>query len=257
MHLGSIGLVGGPAGSLAAVYERTVARRILGSSDRVIAVSNAVFDHGCALGVPRDKLSVVPNGVDGGSFHPAPYGRRTGKRKVLSIGRLVPNKGIEFLIAAAPAVLARHDVEFLVVGEGPRLEELDSLARRAGVRESFAFLGLVPSVGDLLRMCDVFVRPSLTEGMPLTVLEAMACGIPVVATSVGGTPEVVHHGSTGLLCAPGDARSLAAGINAVLDDPQLANRLRDNGRAFVKEGHDWEEVARMTGDVYASLRGAG
>ncbi len=257
MHLGSIDDVGGLTGSLAATYERTIARRILENSNHVIAVSRAVSDHASALGVPRSKLSVVPNGVDTDVFRPDPSRKKGSKKRILSVGRLVPNKGIQVLVRAAPAVLAEHDVEFLVIGRGPMLAELESLARKEGVREAFSFLGLVPSVSDMLQTCDVFVRPSMTEGMPLTVLEAMACGVPVVATSVAGTSEIVHQGSTGLLCPPGDAHSLAQAINASLDDPQLAKRLGENGRAMVGKGYDWEGAARMTRDVYESLGGAG
>jgi len=141
---------------------------------------------------------------------------------VLTLARLDRQKGLRYLIEAAAHV---PDAIFAIAGEGPDRAELESLAKSTGVADRVRFLGFRSDVPDLLAACDLFVLPSLFEGLPLSVVEAMAAGKPVVATRVGGTDEAVEHGVTGLLVPAEDATALASAIREVLSSGALAARM--------------------------------
>lgn len=250
MQLGAMDQLRGLTGLAVEAYEQVVGRVILRRSDAVIAVSQAVAEHGERLGGQRDRLTVIPNGVDSGRFAARDRAASRGKRVVL-LGRLISNKGPQFLLEAAPSVLERHpDAEFVVVGDGPLRASLEARVRQYGVEGAFRFLGERSDVPQILETCAVMVRPSLTEGLPLAVLEAMAGGLPVVATPVGGTAEAVVHGRTGLLVRPGSVDELARGINTLLDDPDLAARLGANGRTLAGTVFSWDRIVDATLEVY-------
>jgi glycosyltransferase involved in cell wall biosynthesis len=253
MQLGSMEQLGGLAGAVTTAYERAIGRAILRRSDFVIAVSQAVRQHARRLGVPAGRIEVIPNGVDLDAFRPAREVVRAERPRVAFVGRLLFNKGPQYLVAAAPLVLARHPAtEFVIVGDGPLRPQLEQTVARQGLAGAFRFLGMRPDVPALLGdpTLSLFVRPSLSEGLPLTVLEAMACGLPVVATPVGGTAEVVRDGETGYLVPPRAVEPLAAAICRLLDDPAHARALGANGRALVEREYSWERIAERTVAVY-------
>ena len=128
---------------------------------------------------------------------------------------------------------------------------MESQVRRLGVGSDVPFLGTRYNVPELMRQADVFVRPSFLEGMPLTVLEAMASALPVVATPVGGTTELLGNGAYGRLFPVGDHRALARSINEVLDDPAAAQDMGRGGCALIKARYTWEKVVEETERVYA------
>jgi len=175
LHLGSVGRLGGIYGGLATLFEKTVGRNTLRRSSHVIAVSEAVREHALLLGVPRSRITVVPNGVDVQGIRPRPFDSMSREKniRILFVGRLLPNKGPQYLIEAAETVVRKHpQVEFVVVGDGPMLPTLVRQVERVGLGNRFRFLGVVDDVYQVFRSCDIFIRPSLVEGMPLTVLEA-------------------------------------------------------------------------------------
>jgi glycosyltransferase involved in cell wall biosynthesis len=211
--------------------------------DRDIAVSRASRDRLIRyLGVPSSRLVAVPNAVELQRFDaPAEPGRSALRREwgippdapVLGVlARLTPQKGLTYLISAMPAILAQHPGTYaLVVGEGYLRPDLEAQATSLGVAERVLFVGYRRNVVDYLRASDLFVLPSLFEGMPLSILEAMGAGLPVIATAVDGTPEVVIDGETGLLVSPEDPLALAEAVNRLLGDPELAARMGRDGRA--------------------------
>ena len=228
--------------------------------DRYIAVSHEVAR--CLndeLGVPPRKLSVVRNGIAVSSSDQAldPQFRSTigdgePRRIIFTPARLHRQKGHQYLLEAARDV---PDALFLLAGEGPNRDELQKLAMDLGISDRVRFLGHRPDVARLLMHCDVFVLPSLYEGLPLSVLEAMAAGRPVVATDVGGTNEAVVDGVSGLLVPPADSKALAAAINVVLADPARAADLAAAGRARVHEFFSAEAMVRGVQDIYQELLG--
>jgi glycosyltransferase involved in cell wall biosynthesis len=256
LHLGR--LEGGSRAlrALVRTYELTLGRYIVRRSDHVTCVSSAVAEHARRIGGRVTSVTVIPNGVDTGLFHPRP-GRNSSGEAVLFVGRLVPNKGPETLIKAVPLVLARHpQARFLIAGDGPLRNRLEEQARKLDVEEAVHFLGIRKDVPDLMREAALLVRPSSLEGMPLVVLEAMASAIPTVATPVGGTPELVKDGVHGFLVPVGSSAALAEAITRLLDDRPLAQKMGRRGRDLVENGYSWDAVVDKTERVYAEVKKA-
>jgi len=206
---------------------RLQVRAVGAGVDRYLAVSRHVRDRLVAgAGLPQHKLRLVSNGIDpdavGRVADPVLRARLAGapdRPLVLAAARLSPQKAIGVLLAAAPLV---PDAVFVIAGDGPERASLEARAQALGIAGRVRFLGLRDDVPELLAVCDVFVLPSLFEGLPLSVLEAMAAAKPVVATRIPGTDEAVVDGATGILVPPGNAPALAAAIRAFLSDPVRA-----------------------------------
>jgi glycosyltransferase involved in cell wall biosynthesis len=248
-HLGPVSELGLRYGLPSRLYEQTVGRFILSRADSVTAVSEAVARHVLSLGASGDRLTVVPNGVDAKRFKPAETLIQS--KEVVFVGRLVFNKGPQFLVEAIPSVLAAvPQAHFTFVGDGPMLEQLKDRTRELGVENAADFLGRRGDVEDLLAPATVFARPSLLEGFSLTVLEAMACGVPVVATPVGGTAEVMCDGIHGYLVPPRDVDALADRIVAVLVDPNEASRMGQSGRNAVETSYSWDRAVEQLIGVF-------
>jgi len=202
---------------------------------RYLAVSRHVRDRlAGTIGLSERKLRVVPNGIDPALFtQPADpalrarFGGSPDRPLVFTAARLSPEKAIDVLVSAAPLV---PEAMFIIAGEGPERAALEARAEALGVARRVRLLGARHDVAQLLAACDLFVLPSRFEGLPISVLEAMAAAKPVVATRIGGTDEAVVDGETGILVPPGDAGALAAAIRTFLADPELARRSGEAGR---------------------------
>jgi glycosyltransferase involved in cell wall biosynthesis len=168
----------------------------------------------------------------------------------VTVARLVSQKGHEVLLQALTAL---PEVTALFAGDGPLRGELELRARQLGVADRTVFLGNVQDVPGLLARADLFVLTSVNEGLPLSILEAMAAGLAVVATRVGGTPEVVVDEGTGLLVAPGDPGSTAAAIRRLMKDDGLRDRLGRNGQLVVRERFRAERMVEDVITLYEEL----
>ncbi len=209
---------------------------------------------------------VMPMGVDTQRFSAGPERGGNSNQTVLFVGRLAKKKGVEHLLRAFPDVLARHpDARLVVVGDGPCRGELEALSSQMGLAERIRFVGAQPPA-ELPRFYSrsrVFVGPSVvtrggdTESFGLVFVEAMAADCPVVGTSVGGIPDVVIHGRTGLLVEPESPGALAAAINGLLDSPAEAGRMGSVARRWVRRKFDWRQVARGYANLLARAAGAG
>jgi glycosyltransferase involved in cell wall biosynthesis len=243
----------------ATVHERSVGRFILRRSRRVIAVSSSVAAHLRHLRVDAARIDVVPNGVDHERFHPPAAGRPPAGTDrppaVVFVGRLVANKGPALFVEALGA-LAAAGVGFTatVVGDGPLRARLEAHVVRLGLAGRVSFSGEVTDVADRLREADIMVRPSLTEGLPLTVLEAMASGACVLASDIPGNAELIVSGASGLLFRPGDAGDLARQLKVLIADPVLRRRLAGEGcrRAAA---YSWDATADATARVLTGVAG--
>ncbi len=230
-------------------------RKIYAWTDIVVAVSEDIAAKLETVGVPRDKVRVVPNGVNS-RFRP---GDRTAARRrlglpvdgfiVLFVGLLIPIKGLDILVEA----LAEVETELLcvLVGDGPLAPDLERQAVNLAVGDRLSFAGRQPSneIPNWLIAADVLLLPSRSEGRPNVVLEAQACGIPVVATAVGGTPELVRDGETGLLIEPDNATALAAAIDRLRADGDLRDRLAVAGREQAEQ-LTWAASAEQMLGIY-------
>jgi L-malate glycosyltransferase len=247
--------------------QQTVQRHVCRLADCVLVNADAVRSWLVGQGYDPSKIVVIRNGVDLQQFSHPPDAERirrelgvpSGVPLVAVASRLNRLKGIEHFLEAAAIVGRRtRGVRFLVIGETRPAERsylsvLTGLADRLGIRDRVIFTGLRADVPDLLACADVSVMPSLNEALPNVVLESMAAGAPVVATRVGGTPEAVQDGVTGLLVPPGDCWALARAIDQLLSDRELAARLGESGRQLVRRRFSMDGMVRATERLYHTL----
>jgi starch synthase len=245
-------------------------RTAVEAADAVIAVSDGMRDDLLAAypAVPAERVRVIRNGIDTAEYSPDPatdvlerYGVDPGRPSVIFVGRVTRQKGLPVLLRAAAGI---EPTAQLVICAGqadtPELEaEVTELAR--GLRAGRSGVAWIPGmlakreVIQLLTHATVFVCPSLYEPLGIVNLEAMACGTAVVGSRVGGVPEVVADGKTGLLVPPGDAAALADAINLLLADPPLAAEMGRLGRARAEADFGWPGIAAQTAALYAELTG--
>lgn len=228
-------------------------------ADLVICPSNYSRDNvSQAYSVPLSKTRALHGGVHSSFLAPSPNQQRKGKFTLLFCGRLNgrrPFKTLDILLKAMPGILRRHRAELNIIGTGSRLDEYSALARTLEIEEEVHFLGHV----DHSRLpahygnADLFVLPSRMENFPLVLLEAMASGLPVVATAVGGVPELVVNRQTGLLVPPNDPQALAEVINALLDDPEKMRAMGAKGRERVEEHFTWDRVAERMAEYFREI----
>ncbi|MGY1633571.1 glycosyltransferase family 4 protein [Geodermatophilus sp. SYSU D01186] len=232
--------------------------------DRLIAVSEGLRRTYHRIGVPPERFTTVPNGVAplrdriGRDAARAALGLDPRQPVVMTLGRLTHMKGQWHLVDAVPGLLARFpDLAVVLVGDGPLRQALEKRAAALGVAGAVRFAGHRTDARQLLDAADVFVLPSRHEGMPLVALEAMEAGLPVVATRVIGSEEVVVDGRTGALVRPGDPQALGAALARLLADPGLRRRQGAAGRCRYLAAFTRQRMAADTAAVYeATLRGA-
>jgi len=179
---------------------------------------------------------------------------RRGKVVWIHVGRFAPQKNHRLLVEAFAQALARlPSMELWLVGEGSLRPQVEEQVQKAGLVEHVRFLGLRRDIPELLSQADALLLPSDWEGVPLVVLEAMAAGKPVVATKVGGVPELVEHGVTGFLVPPGDPGALAEAILQVASSGELRRQMGEAGWERVRERFDIRQTARAYGELYLGL----
>jgi glycosyltransferase involved in cell wall biosynthesis len=232
-------------------------------ADAFVAVSRAIRDELVGAGAPPAKVWSIGNGVDVDRFAPAAAEERAAIRRALGLpagplavyaGRLAPEKGVDVLVEAWPEVAARAPAARLaVVGAGPDEARARELAQARGVAGSIAFVGSVPDVAPYLRAADAAVLPSRTEGLPVALLEAMSCGLPVVATRVGGSAEVLADALAGWLVPAEDPPALAGALAQALLDRDAAARRGGAGRALVLARYGMDQIVDQTLRLYASV----
>jgi len=254
-HLGDLSRLGPRQRLGGMVWDATLGTYVVRSSTTVVSVSGAVADHIGTLGARPRSVVVAPNGVDHDVYHAR--GRRpVGSADALEavfVGRLVDNKGPHVALEALAAARAQGlDVRLRVLGDGPLRGRLEAQVAKLGLRASVTWHGHVTDVSSHLRRADVLVRPSFTEGLPLAVLEGMACGLPVICSTVPGNTEVVRHDRNGLHTPPGSAQAVATGLVALARDRA---RLRTLAAAAVTTAaaYTWD---RSAATHHAALRTA-
>jgi glycosyltransferase involved in cell wall biosynthesis len=220
-------------------------------ASRVIVPSRYLADIVAGWGVARERIDVVYNAPDLAPERHVELAPHAGKT-IAVVGRLVPHKGIGPLLRAAGTI---PDVRVIVAGDGPLRDALEGESGRLGLQSRVLFLGSVSreQVAGLLRQSNLLVLNSTYEGLPHVVLEAFVAETPVLATRVGGTPEVVEHGVSGWLIPSEDEAELGRAMRMLLEDPALCNRLREGGRRVLAQRFRWEALVEQT---QAVLEGA-
>ncbi len=240
---------------------RLLFRLSLARTTRVAMVSRQVLDRYLASGmVDRGTASVILNGIDTGRFESAEAMRRDARRAlhlpaespvIGAVGRLVSLKNHRALLASMPQLLRTHpDLSLVLAGDGPLRADLEQQAESLGIATRVRFLGERPDVASLLPAFDVFAMPSLTEGLSIALLEACACGLAIVASEVGGNPEIVADRKRGILFPAGDDDALAAALLAMLADAPLRRRLGEAARDWVRNSCSIAATRRAYDDFY-------
>ncbi len=227
-------------------------RLIAAAIDRYIAVSHATAQQLIRkLHWPAQKVQVIHNGITCNpiELQPDPI-QRDDRPVALTVARLDEQKGHRYLLEAAVQL---PDVQFMLAGDGPLRSSLEEQVRTLDLEDRVKFLGHRTDIRDLLARCNVFVLPSLYEGLPLSVLEAMAAGKPVIATQVGGTAEAVLADKTGLLVPPADPTALVAAIRSVVSDRALARRLGAAGQVRVEREFSTGGMVNQVTALYTEL----
>lgn len=230
-----------------------------GRVDLFVAVSSAVEGGLRAAGVAADRIVIVPNGLDVVALRsaavlplPAPLG--AGHPRIGFVGRLERVKGIEYFVRAVPGILRGHpEARFVVAGSGSLEAAMKTLAASLGVADHLELLGYVSPVAPVLAALDVVVIPSLSEAAGLTAIEALSLGVAVVATRVGGLPDVIVDGETGLLVPPADPEALAHAVEALLRDPVRGREMAAAGAHRVEESYTVSRMVDGYLDVYTRL----
>lgn len=256
---------GGPDGNLAVLHRRRMGRSLWRLYRRdpnvtLLSISTEISEGLLAAGADPRRLRRRWNGVDTEVFRPPTDEEKARLRRqlhlpagapvVVFVGRIAPVKGIEHLLDAWATVPA--PAELVIVGDGPMLGAMRDLARQLDL-ERIRFTGRVDSTADYLRAADAWTLPSLAEGLPISLLEAMATGIACVATAVGGVPDMIEHGRDGLLVPAGDPGALAGALRLVCADPVLARALGAAARSTAEMRFDMRTVARTYADLYREV----
>jgi L-malate glycosyltransferase len=254
-----------PAAAFARVPVRIGSRRGL-NTDRssaqlavqraAYACAHAIVTNSAAMagslraeGVSPEKVVIIPNGLDVEAFRPSPPCPR--RRRVIVVSNLRPEKGHDVLVDAAVDILRRFpNAHFDLVGAGPELPSIRARLLHHGIAGAFSLLGQREDVPALLARADIAVLPSRTESLPNSVLEAMASGLPVVASAVGGVPELIADGRTGCLVPPGDAATLARRVCELMEDPALGTRLGRAARSSVQNRYSFPRMVSAMEALY-------
>jgi glycosyltransferase involved in cell wall biosynthesis len=247
---------------LSKIKEQEVATLLL--ADAVICPSAVTRAYLASLGIPRGKITVIPNGVDTKLFAPQPLNSRSDLPTILYIGTLADWQGLDVLIEAMSAILSQHPAKLRIVGRGRGRQRKDLLKRirKLGLASSISIEPAVPhhEMPELVAQADVCVAPlayndrNVTQGCcPIKVIEYMACARPVVASSLPVVRELVRDGADALLFTPDDPADLARCVLAILDDASLAQRLADSAARRAHDKFSWHEAQKKLVRVYETL----
>lgn len=248
-----------------ALFKAGPFRRVLFQSiDFVTAISEYLGWFARRLGY-YGQIKLVPNGVDLKRFDIENLALKTKAIKttlgiptdapiIISTSRLVEKNGMEDLIRGF-ARLGRSDAHLFILGEGALEEKLERVAQETDTHERIHFLGTVPheEIPHYIGAADLFVRPSLSEGQGISFIEAMAMGVPIVGTPVGGIPDFLKDGETGVFCEVNNPQSIAAAIERILNDNELRNHIIENAYRLVEERYEWKKIAPMMEEVFEKI----
>ena len=247
------------------VYNRYLLDKLLSRADVIISPSEHYIDESKFLGKYRDKIAVIPNGIEIEDFD-IPLSKEECKVKldlppnknmILFVGNLTPYKGPDVLVKAMPMIVEEiPDVELMFVGSGEMRADMEKLSKKLGVENYVKFAGFVEERLKPLyyRAADVFCLPSTmsTESFGIVNLEAMACGVPIVASKIGGIPDVIKDGENGLLIPPKNPEALADAIIYLLENRDVRDKMGYNGRKKVGF-YSWEMIVEKTENIYRAL----
>lgn len=232
-------------------------------ADFIAVISNYLRDFALKNGAVC-PIELVPNGVDLKLFSMdfSAEARRSLRAEIkigendkllIHTGRLTKKNAVNDIISALPYL--PENIRFLSLGNGPDLNKLKALARELGVADRVSFLSQVAheEMVKYLKISDIFIRPSLSEGLGNSFLEALAAGLPIIGTKVGGIPDFLFNGQTGLFCEAANPKDLAEKVKLLLADDELGKKIINNGRQMVVERYDWEKITEQMKKILERL----
>jgi glycosyltransferase involved in cell wall biosynthesis len=229
---------------------------IILKANRFVAINGEIVDELWEAGVPKERILFIPNGIEMDKFGiKTDYGLQDPIRLVF-VGRLHHQKGLDVLLQALSDIITSQSKfrwRLLLIGDGPLQHELREMARQLGVDREVEFGGFVNNVPSYLNTADIFLLPSRSEGLSNALLEAMACGLPCVATSVSGNVDLIRHFETGILVPPNDSTALADAIISLTEEESLRRRLGQAAHETVGAMYNLDSVAARYIELYDSL----
>jgi len=257
-------IAGSDLGQIYTLPLQSIRKRLLSKVDVFIAINDTIRKGLVDLGLGNVTIKSIPNGVDVEKFAPVSFESRISLRERFALpqngktlifaGRLHSVKGLDTLLqACSKALPTLPKAQLLILGEGPEESSLKNLASRLRITDSVLFLGRRDNVVEYLQSADVFILPSMSEGLSNSLLEAMACGLAVVATDVGGNVEAITHGCNGILVPPRDPAQLAQALIHLIDNSTLATELGEQARITVEKNYSLSSVVDQYVDLYQQL----
>ena len=233
-------------------------RRMAKHIDRFIAISDEIAEELAGVGIEPDRCSFIPNGVDIDVYKPVTRREKKRLREELDLpdgflcvfsGRLAPEKGLKTLISVWQKIESSHkEAYLLILGNGPLEDELRSTAVK-----NVIFRGYLSEPKDYYQACDAFILPSETEGLSNALLEAMACGLTVMATKVGAAQEIIKDDVNGVLLEPGNVQDITKSVESILNEPQKMQHLGKSARRTVERDFSLENIVDRLVDLYAQM----
>ncbi|MGD2205253.1 MAG: glycosyltransferase family 4 protein [Anaerolineae bacterium] len=256
---------GGYLGDVYRLSERRFGQQRLAllrdKADCFIVISREIEKELQQIGVPQSKLKFIPNGVNTDHFVPVEDRRKEHLKQRLDlpkgpivafVGRLVPAKNVSLLVDLWER-FPDTGAHLLILGDGPRRASLENSCQDKGLTDKVLFTGNVENVAQYLQCSDIYVLPSLTEGLPVALLEAMACSLPVVASSVGGVPELLQDGVNGFLVSPGNAQDFHDKLATLLVDRELQHKMGSQARQTILSNYSLSTISERYLALYKDL----
>lgn len=238
-----------------------ILKYLIEKSEKSITISKATLKACLDVGFQEEKLEIVPFGVDVNFFRNINVAKEKNNFQILSVGYLIERKGFEYLIKSMKFIIEDTNAKLKILGSGPLEEKLNSLIKELKLEE---VVDIVKNVSDedllkLYNTSDIFVLPSIvdsqgnTEGLGVVLLEAMACGLPVIGSNVGGIPDIIENMETGLLVPQKNEHELYKSIINLISDKNLRKKLAENGYLKVKENFSWEKISEKYIKIYVKI----
>lgn len=230
--------------------------------DRIVAVSDGIEGEMLAFKIPKEKIAVIDNGINTERFENVILTKKVKEqfgfgehiRVIGTVGTLKIEKGHIYLLRVAREIInKRKDVHFLIVGDGPLKKSLEENARNMGIEKCVMFAGQRNDIPELISIMDVFILPSIKEGLPMVLLEAMASKKPVIATKVGGIAKVVKHNESGILVEPGDIHGMQEAVLNLLNEPERRTYMALTGFERVKGDFSSAGMCKKYLSIYKQL----
>jgi len=241
---------------LNSLYMIMFSKPIFHIADHIICLTELEKKTLVNLGIEDTKISVIPNGIDIDLFFPNTKLRENGQKQILWVGRFVPGKCVEDLVDAFFLVHRNHpDTNLVLVGDGPLLKDIQQKVASLHLTQNVKFIKQLEhsELPELYNRSHVFVLPSLMEGMPLTILESMSCGVPVIITEFPHLKELIE--GSGIFVPPKNAEKLAEEITFLVEDEKYSHQLGTHGRGVIEDGYSWQNTAGKTVALYEKLVG--